>query len=277
MNLSYIIKLKIIFDTKKWVSKEGNKIVFDKFCNLLINLNDKQRDLIIELIDRYTWITLSEYQARIINILESVEKEKLAKLEKIILFPVMRPEDEKKTKSGHQILYIIKSIKPLLKSYKNIRFQEIESYELIRSSSFKLNDSDAIFLLDDYLGSGDTIEATIKEFHSNPNIESSKMNVLSIVTQSDSNEFLKNANVAIYTDLITKKGISDYYNTPELEEKIEIMTEIETLIKKNKHTFGYKKSEALITLMRTPNNTFPIFWKEHTKNGEIFEAPFPRF
>ena len=36
--------------------------------------------------------------------------------------------------------------------------------------------------------------------------------------------------------------------------------------------FGYGQSEGLISLIRTPNNTFPIFWDgENNKN-----APFER-
>jgi hypoxanthine-guanine phosphoribosyltransferase len=234
MDITSITKLYTIFSDKKWTDKEGNKIVFSNFCKLLLNLNESQRELIIDLAERYTWITLSEYQSKLINILESVENEKMEGIKKIILFPVMKPEDEKKTKSGHTILYMLKAIKPLLTRYKEIDFIEIESYETIKSSNFKLKDTDAVFLLDDYLGSGETIEATLKEVLSNRNIEPKQLNVISIASQFDSTEFLKNIGVAYYTDLITKKGISDYYKSPELEEKIEIYSSESEMRKPNK-------------------------------------------
>ena len=41
-------------------------------------------------------------------------------------------------------------------------------------------------------------------------------------------------------------------------------------------SLGYNDSEALVTLLRTPDNTFPIFWKEYKKNGKKFEGPFSR-
>lgn len=277
MNITSITKLYTIFNDKKWTDKEGNNIVFSNFCKLLSNLNDTQRELIIDLAERYTWITLSEYQSKIVNVLNIVEEEKLNNIKRIILFPVMKPEDENKTKSGHTILYMLRAIKPMLHRYKEIEFKEIESYEHIKSEKFKLKDTDAVFLLDDYLGSGETIKATINELLSNRNIEPKKLNVISIAAQSDSTEFLKKIDVAYYTDMITKKGISDYYKSPELEEKIRIMLEIEKLIPGNHFSFGFNQSEALITLMRTPDNTFPIFWKEHKKSGEIYEAPFSRY
>ena len=55
------------------------------------------------------------------------------------------------------------------------------------------------------------------------------------------------------------------------------MKEIEKLIPGDKFfSFGYNKSEALVTLNRTPDNTFPIFWRNHKKGGKVFQAPFPR-
>ncbi len=51
------------------------------------------------------------------------------------------------------------------------------------------------------------------------------------------------------------------------------MESIEKKIKPHKNEkLGFKSSEALITLIRTPNNTFPVFWKQ--KKDRI--APFPR-
>jgi len=33
----------------------------------------------------------------------------------------------------------------------------------------------------------------------------------------------------------------------------------------------------LVTLQRTPNNTFPIFWEKHKLKGKEFDAPFSRY
>ena len=39
------------------------------------------------------------------------------------------------------------------------------------------------------------------------------------------------------------------------------------------YEFGYGKSEGLVTLIRTPNNTFPVFWYEPSSDNL---APFVR-
>lgn len=52
------------------------------------------------------------------------------------------------------------------------------------------------------------------------------------------------------------------------------MKQIETkMYIQDKFRFGYCKSESLVTMCRTPNNTFPVFWEE---KGNMKTAPFPR-
>ena len=52
------------------------------------------------------------------------------------------------------------------------------------------------------------------------------------------------------------------------------MHEIEDILKvDSKYSFGFNQTEALISLIKTPNNTFPVYWYE--KNGHS-HAPFPR-
>ena len=227
--------------------------------------------------ERYTWITLSEYQGRLIDVMNKVEQEKLNSIKKIVLFPIMKPEHESTTKSGHAILYMLKALKPLLIKYKDIEFLEIETFDQVRDEKFLIKDNELMFLLDDYLGSGETIKTSIEEILKNRNIDIYKINVISIAAQNESIVFLNDIGISIYTDFVSNKGISDYYISEDLDEKIEIMKEIEKLIPGNHFNFGYNGSEALITLMRTPDNTFPIFWKEHKKNNKEFEAPFSRY
>ncbi len=277
MDIITITKLYKIFQNKRWTDNEGNNIVFENFCQLLLNLSEPQRELVIELAERYTWITLNEYQGKLVKVLESIEDVKLKGLKRVVLFPVMKPEDEVRTKSSHTILYMLRAIKPLLTKYKSVEFIEIESYENLKQGHFNLEEGECLYLLDDYLGSGETIKTTVEKVLKNRDIDTNQIKVLSIAAQQDSIDFLKKVGISYYSDLVFSKGISDYYLTPEKEQKIEIMKEIEKLIPGNHFSFGYNQSEALITLMRTPDNTFPIFWKEHKKDKLVFEAPFSRY
>ena len=86
---------------------------------------------------------------------------------------------------------------------------------------------------------------------------------------------IKKYNVYTTVSVIREKGISDYYLGETLDENKDLMVEIEkNLGTKREYRFGYGDSESLVTMCRTPNNTFPIFWQE---NNNMKVAPFPRF
>ena len=270
MEVTLVSKLYSIFNSKEWNQNESNETVFESFCNLLSNITPEQSQLILDLTERYIWITLGQYQGKLIKTLNSVEDEKIEKLKRIILFPIMKPEDEHKTKSGHAVLYMVRGIKPMLKKYNHITFLKIENYEGLREGSLKLTNTDAIFLLDDYLGSGETIQATLDGVLNINPIPKEYLNVISIASQLTAFEYVTSLNISIYTDIVTTKGISDFYSNAERDDKTKIMMEIEKMISGNHFSFGYNQSEALITLIRTPDNTFPIFWKAYRKNNKKF-------
>ncbi|MFH7004237.1 phosphoribosyltransferase-like protein [Flavobacterium bizetiae] len=265
MDIEVIAKIHTIFNVKKWHGNDGNTIVFTNFCNLLLNLTEVQRNLIFELAERYTWITLAEYQGRLLNIFNRINDSELVDVSKITIFPVIKPEHEDDTKSGNTVLYIIKGLKGLLPKFKTIEFEYLEQYEKLHQKDFKIKKNERVYLLDDYLGSGETVKASVAEVLKNTSIKPEMITVISLASQQESVEFLKEQGISLYTDFIERKGISDFYSSPELEEKVKVMQEIENLIPANHFRFGYNESEALITLSRTPDNTFPIFWKEYKK------------
>lgn len=84
--------------------------------------------------------------------------------------------------------------------------------------------------------------------------------------------------INIYASVVRNKAISDNYECEDVENKIKQMENISKQInvKDNNLYLGYKKSEALVTMIKTPNNTLPFYWYEGKKNGKIMFAPFAR-
>lgn len=227
MDVLLIRKLDTIFNGKKWDGKDGYQIVFDKFCKLLSNLSEIQRSLILELAERYMWISFSEYNGQLIKTLQKIENIKLKSLKRIMLFPIMKPENEGKFNSGKEVLYAVYALRPLLRGYEHITFKRIETFKEITADSFTINNNEAIFLLDDYLGSGETIKATLNEIKKNRSIKPNNLYVISIAAQKESLNYLNELGYTVYTEHLLQKGISDYYSPPILEEKTKIMLEIE--------------------------------------------------
>lgn len=272
-----IMKLNKVFKTNNWTEKDIDEFVFDNFCKLINNLDNKQRALIIELTEKYKWISYNDYNSRILSTIDSIELEKLQKLKTVYLFPIIKREDEGKFKSGQFLIYQIKSFKRYLKNYGEITFKYISKFDDLNEENLKMKENEALYLIDDYIGSGETLNFCLDELKVNTSISNDKINIITLASQNEIYEKLKADGIAIYANYISKKGISDYYTPPLLQEKIEIMLEIEKMIPGGSHfSLGYNKSEALITMVRTPDNTFPIFWKTYKKGSQKFEAPFSR-
>lgn len=278
MNIEPFTRIFNIFVKNRWTEQKIYESVLENFCYLITNLEDPQRELIFELTERYNWISSNEYQGKLTNVLNSIEEEKLTTCKRIIVFPIMKPEDQEKVKSSHTILYMIRGLVPFLPKYNNIEIKEITKFEDISQERFDFKKTDLLFLVDDYLGSGDTIKSTLEIVLLNRSIETNRLNIVTVASQQDTIQFVKDIDIPLYYDHIEKKGISDYYDSIKTSEKKDLMLQIEKLIPGCSHfSLGFNQSEALITLMRTPDNTFPIFWKEYKKNGQKYKPPFPRY
>ena len=124
-----------------------------------------------------------------------------------------------------------------------------------------------------FIGTGETAVKGINDILSKV-ADRNRIYVIALVAQNVGIEAIESLGIRIYADVIRFKGISDYYKDEELIEKINLMEAIERkLAIKRKYRFGYGASEALVTMKRTPNNTFPVFWEE---NDRANKAPFPR-
>lgn len=277
VDLNNIMKLFSIFTQKRWFEIDGHEDVLSKFGVLIENFNDAQVQLILELTERYTWVSYNDYHNQLRRLLKEVHKNSLSSKTKVYIFPIIKPEDEDENKSGHTVMYMVNSIKAGLNEYKEIEFVQLNQFSDLESGKMNITENDFLILVDDYIGTGNTLSTTIAELTKNETIKNN-FAVLSVVIQNDTIRHLQETNIQHYYGISMDKGISNNYSAPILEEKIRTMEEIEKKIFKVKnYRFGYEKSEALVTLIRTPNNTFPIFWKECSSKGKTIDAPFPRY
>ena len=135
-----------------------------------------------------------------------------------------------------------------------------------------------LLLVDDFIGSGETADRCIEYLVNEANYDVNKISLLSLVAQQEGVKRINNKGVEVYCSEIRNKGITDNYISPTKDEFILLMQNIEDIIKvDSKYRFGYNQSEALVKMIRTPNNTFPVYWrKSKTEDGRNFTPPFPR-
>jgi hypothetical protein len=89
---------------------------------------------------------------------------------------------------------------------------------------------------------------------------------------------LNNFGISISNSKYRQRGITDSFSDPERKRLQETMESIESFLQYDKNEqFGYNRTEALVKMNRTPNNTFPFYWKDKIITGGCrYSSPFPR-
>lgn len=273
----FIIKVSRLFKEKKWEiedSGEAGESLFNRYCHRMLDIGEnKKRELMLELTERYLWIPYEEYEEYLINTLNLLIKNNVIdENKKIYVMPLVAPNDIGKVKSSMLLSYLFNSVK--LRHNKNLSKYKFQLEHEYNNLGKKLNEKEArLLLVDDFIGTGETAEKCILHIQKQ-DITLDKIIVLSLVAQEQGIKYLEKYNIPIVSSAIINKGISDHYVGEELNEKIKLMKDIENRMSiKKEFRFGYNGSEALVTMCRTPNNTFPLFWSEE---GNMKSAPFPR-
>lgn len=273
------IKIVDLFEKKGWSTNPGNinaPSLLDRYCERLKLLTDEQKYLVIELSYNYTWIQLTSYLEHFYDSLISLGDNIFNNYDKIFVYPLLSLSKTTplKTKSAGFLHYMFETDNYTWLSNK---FHPNTSIKYLYDN-FDNNNS-ILVLVDDYVGSGETAIEICKEYIitaiKNGNINPSNIKVVTIAAQIDGINAVKNLlNIDVISAMTFGKGISDKYVNNEKIEKENIMMAIENILNiDTSFNFGFKKSEALITMLnKTPNNTFPVYWYETRKKV----APFPR-
>lgn len=272
-----LIKLDEIFDAKDWKKNPLHSSVENKIFNLLTKLSETEVNLILELLEKFTWIGNNQYDKKIIDIFRTIDESLLKTATKFYFFPIVKPWDANKLKSGLSMIYPLLCILNYIEELDHIKKDNnsvITTYKKL--SGLKLQSNEYIILVDDFIGSGGTLIKClekIKEYK----IPTEKIIIITIAIQEDGLKLINDLDIICYYSHIEKKGISNYFLDDEKTKRISLMKLIERKLKFNaKFSLGFEQSEALISLIRTPNNTFPVFWHEYSDNEILKKAPFPR-
>jgi adenine/guanine phosphoribosyltransferase-like PRPP-binding protein len=267
-------KLQEIFLQQHWDIQ--NDPAFNDFCGALSFLNTEQQECVLDLTQKFLRVDLAFYPLYLRKTLQAINPDLLKGIKTVFVMPLMPKEDYGKSKSSNLTVQMLIG--------REVRAQDIlgvnSVYLLNRIDELKMvvNSKDWLLLLvDDFIGTGETAEKALKDIMSECKIDFKRLIILALVSQKNGYETLINKGVNVVCTEIRKKGISDEYSEPVRQKYLALMNNIEDILKvKKDFRLGYKGSEALVTLNRTPNNTFPVYWREAKVNNKKFPAPFPR-
>ena len=268
-------RLENIFTSKNWpIESVLGFNYFEHFCERLSSFSDEQQDLILDLTEDFLWIRETEYLylfRKSFDIYYSSIPNNCKN--KIIICPLLSPKDFNKSKSStalyHLLDSVIKEFQLLYSTKCSISLMDFPQREK-EIVDLVINQNFTLCLIDDYIGSGETLIEGVKHLEDNGILRDSIV-IISLVAMRDSYNFLISQSYNIYSDCILEKGLTkqnnNYFN--------ELMNQIETKLKvKDDYRFGYKQTEALLKMKKTPNNTFPVYWFD--KSIKHITAPFPR-
>jgi len=265
-------KLYKLFEEKKWeVSQECTASTFERYCRTLCLLDDKQQSFLLDLSKDFLHIPFTDYISNLVPAINNLISD--FPHCKNIYFTCCLPEkDIGKIKSQTFVFYLFKGGTLNQKTdFKNKKHLAVEDISIYKKKSFE---DEIIVLVDDFIGTGktasDAIDYVRKEL---PQLkDNSKIIIMTIVALEQGINFLSKSGVKTYAAHVVKKGITDKYTGSLLKEATDCMNGIEKKIPhlKPDYKFGYKQSEALVSMERCPNNTFPIYWL--TKD----DAPYGR-
>lgn len=274
------MKLVEVFNANKWEipnKTAGMESRFNRFCERLCILDAEEQLLVIELTRRFTAIGGAEYLPLILKLLNRLHSQELpvfSEAEKVFILPLVAPEDQGRTKSSSVVWYHCREetvrYSPLLAD------KTVLCYDIERASWIKnLKKNELVILVDDFIGSGETAVSAVNWLTDSFGIDPKQIVILSIAAlEMGIDHVRQESGVQVYAYYNFRKGISDYYSDDQRDGYLKTMAGIEDKLKvKSDFRLGYAQSEALISLIRTPNNTFPVFLKPKDKSSP---APFLR-
>jgi hypothetical protein len=277
--------LKELFISKGWSTFDEFDPFFENYCKMLENLDEEQSKLIIALTKRFIWLRSVDYYRELKRTLVDLAKFTHLSLDQIHIIPLISKTDreQKKIKSSSHVAYLCQNSEFRYNEIlKNSVFRIHNNIETLPKAGTLKKTRNPILLIDDFIGTGDTALEALEEVLEVRKYDADTLYIGSLVCQEKGKRLIEEIGFNVLCPNVVKRGISDEYPEPTVNEMKILMSQIEDILEKDKgfdssYRFGYKGSEALVALIRTPNNTFPIYWFS-SKNGEgkKWKAPFER-
>lgn len=281
-----VVRLYEIFHSKNWHSNDefpssGGKL-FERFCRLLERLEVDEQDLILTLTEDFLKYWELHYPILMEKALARVPIAYLQKFRKIYLLPIVASKDLEigSGKSGHHLLY----------STEHIVFARNDRYATIRNKVAQIANIEAlgeslsgradclIMFLDDFIGTGKTTIDCLFDYWTKYRVSTDEVVVVALVAQRQGLVCLDRHYFKAYAGMVRKRGISDSQRLPDIEKALSIMDRIEKrAFSSRKYYRGFGQCEALVSMIRTPNDTFPVYWMTRGRHGQPWPAPFGRY
>jgi hypothetical protein len=255
--------------------EEDVEQLFDRYCKFLSRLSKEEQELVLKLTQEFLYCPSTTYNPMIKKALLQIDKSKVERCKQIFLLPLVTPRHSGQVKSSTAWLY--QCTTEVISKIPDLKSKPRQSYLDPNLLKRHPDREDALILLcDDFVGTGETAEEAINYYNNNLRKDDDIPVLVALVAQQVGLDLIKSLSFDVAVTYTRNRGISDS-QTLDPVSALELMTRIENKLKIDPYYIhGYKRSEALVSMMRTPDNTFPVFWCGEGCDGNPWPAPFPR-
>ncbi|MEZ9578673.1 MULTISPECIES: hypothetical protein [unclassified Vibrio] len=226
---------------------------------------DEERELILELLERFTHVSHKKFSALINELVEDIVTEPTLTDDTT---QIVAMTGDYNTDSAQFVLY---SLKPIFEKLKWRQHITVTNFQKSLKQYKKLGCVHSnIILVDEFVGSGKTIVGrvrTLEKLFSDNGFNNVSIQVKAIAASSIGIKYAQENNVQLTSYLTIGQGISDYYHGQEITSKFATMDKLEAILStsykgRDLPYYGYGRTESLYTRDdgNTPNSVFPIFW-----------------
>jgi hypothetical protein len=241
---------------------------------MLASIDQPYRDLIIHLLGEFHHYPFERYTPLLTESLRSIDNGRHGRFKYLAVRPVISAEDKRsgKIKSGDVLAYPLKA---LLKE----RLPGSQVVDTVRKFESRIyhDPSAALVFVDDYIGTGESVVTVLNEYSPQSHPLAAPPMVVTLVINGVGLELLRSKNIEVHFAIKTERGISNSRTLSNVSAAKKLMEDLEDdIVTKEIFRFGFGQCEDLVKMIRTPNNTFPVFWATKDKDGRPRSAPFPR-
>ncbi|NQE51793.1 hypothetical protein RC52_25445 [Herbaspirillum rubrisubalbicans] len=280
LDLQTVGQLEQLWTEKGWeFARPGeSEAAFERFCRMLEHIPLPARELVIELTKTFSVYSLNNYINLMISAFGKIDALYLKDIEKLVVAPLLNPADDRsgKAKSGHVLPYL--AMHGALNTVAELESKEILALASPKEISRYLDDRRTlVILIDDFVGSGATAKAAVWDVEDKLSKERHNLLVVALVGMRHALAFLSDHKIIAVCGEILTKGIAE---NDFIEDKQAAYAAIDGISADldiaAEYYRGYLESEALVRLLRTPDNTFPMYWCTQKLDKSPWPAPFPR-
>lgn len=293
INPTTIRKLQTVFQNKQWRLPKEEEIkgfdeieiedrfpyqsIYNNFIKFLSCLDKNEQDLVLDLSEDFLHCPSLKYKFLFRDSILQIPTEVIENSSSIILIPLLAPKDFGKVKSPVEALYSFQySILRKVEPFKNKPSFSYTLPTLLREKHIN-RDNSLIIYFDDFIGSGESALNALNFYEWNLKNDTDKVVVASLVAQENGIENIAKAGYDCFSAITRNRCISDSAKFGNKFKTIRTIRKIENRMRVSKnYRLGYKRGQALVSMIRTPNNTLPIYWQRRMPDGKKWDGIFTR-